>query len=269
MSGIMEIVHIIPLGHELDRAIKPFKKYKANRVYLLTIEKTEKIPYITDEMYKRQQHFLNLAKKALEDKGIEVKVEHTNIFEMLDVLRQVSKIVRKEKERKNMVYVNISSAGRLTSSAATLAAMAHGAKAYYVWADRYSKTEEEELQHGMSICEGDKIIELPNFHITLPDEISCRLLSRLFKEERGMKTDEIINFLNELGIEDFDEKSLDIEKRKDKRQVQQTFINRLNKKILDKLELEGYIKREKSGRYSKIKITEAGKYIAHISGFIE
>ena len=241
-------------------------------VYLLTILDMADIPYVTEEMCEKQKYFLELVKDALEKKNIEVIVEHTNIFDMLEVMKNVSRIIRAEKAKNNIVYVNMSGAGRLTSVAATLAAMAHGAKAYYVIADRYSKTDEEELKHGLSIC-GDepKIKYIENFQINLPDEISHRLLAKLCTEEKGMKTKDIIQFLQELGIEEFDESKLDENKQKthDKRRIQQTLLIRLNKKILEKLEREGYIIREKTGRYNTIKITETGKYAAHISGFLE
>lgn len=268
MQGIKEIVHVIPLGHEFDRVVKPFERHRPNRVYLLTITTPKNVPHITEEMFKKQEYFLNMVRTFLEERGIEVIVEHTNIFDVLDVLRQVSRIVRTEKQRNNIVYVNMSGAGRLTSVAATLAAMAHDAIVYYVVADRYAKTDEEELKHGLSICQDAKVIELINFHISLPDQTSLKLLAELCKNEKGMKTKEILDFLKKLGIEEFDERSLKPEVRKDTRLSQQTLLNRLNKKVLDKLEAEGYIKREKSGRYNTIKITETGKYIAYISGFM-
>ncbi|MEM1659956.1 MAG: DUF6293 family protein [Candidatus Bathyarchaeia archaeon] len=269
MQGIKEIVHVIPLGHEYDRVVKPFERHRPNRVYLLTITDPRNIPHITEEMFKRQEYFLTLVRTFLEERGIEVIVENTNIFDVLDVLRQVSRIVRMEKQRNNIVYVNMSGAGRLTSVAATLAAMAHDAIVYYVMADRYAKTDEEELKHGLSICQDVKVIELVNFHISLPDKTSLKLLAELCKREKGMKTDEILDFLKKLGIEEFDEKSLKPEVRKDKRRSQQILLNRLNKKMLDKLEAEGYVEREKSGRYNIIKITETGRYAAYISGFVD
>jgi DNA-binding PadR family transcriptional regulator len=41
---------------------------------------------------------------------------------------------------------------------------------------------------------------------------------------------------------------------------------KLNKGILDKLENEGYITRERIGKNNTIRITESGKYIAYLSG---
>jgi hypothetical protein len=265
MMDVEELVHIIPLGHEFDRVVKPFDRLRANRVYLLTILTEAGIPYVKEKMGEKQKYFLEIVKKALEERNIEVIVEHTNIFDVLDVLKNVSRIIKAEKAKNNIVYVNMSGAGRLTSVAATLAAMAHGAKVYYVVADRYSKNEKEEQQHGLSICTEPKIRYIVNFQINLPDETSLKLLAELCKKEKGMKTNEIIEFLQELGLEEFDEKKQTMH---NKRRIQQTFLIRLNKKILEKLEREGYITREKVGRYNTIKITEAGKYIAYISGLI-
>jgi len=31
MGEIEEIVHIVPLGHEIDRAVKPFERYKSQQ----------------------------------------------------------------------------------------------------------------------------------------------------------------------------------------------------------------------------------------------
>jgi len=270
MSEIEEIVHIVPLGHEFDRVVRPFDKLKANRVYLLTILKEVDIPYVTEEMAKKQMYFVKLVKDVLEKRGIDVLLEHTNIFDMLDVLKKVSKIIRMEKGKNNIVYVNMSGAGRLTSVAATLAAMAHGAKVYYVIADRYSKTEEEEMRHGLSICEKLRIIYLVNFQIILPDETSLKLLAKLCTKEKGMKTNEIIQFLKEIGNEEFDETKYKAKQEKrDERSIKQALLTKLNKKILEKLEHSGYVTREKVGRYNTIKITEAGRYIAHISGLLD
>jgi len=269
VSGFEEIVHIIPLGHEFDRVVKPFERFRANRVYLLAITEKGDIPYVTKEMCERQRYFLKRVKNALEKMGIEVQVRSINTFDILDVMKHVSSIIRNEKRRKNIVYVNISGAGRLTSVATTLAAMAHKAKAYYVIADRYSKTEEEEREHGLSICEKPSIMYIENFQLNLPDETSLKVLVELCKHERGMKTKDIIHFLKEMGIEEFDEDKILEETRGDERKAQQKLLTRLNKRILDKLERNGYIIRERVGRYNTIKITETGRYVAHISGLLK
>ena len=70
MSEIEEIVHVVPLGHEFDRVVRPFDKLKANRVYLLTILKEVDIPYdVMEEMAKKQMYFVKL-EKMFSRKGV-------------------------------------------------------------------------------------------------------------------------------------------------------------------------------------------------------
>ena len=256
-----EIAHIIPLGHEVDRATKPFERLKANRVYLLAIAESEKY---SKEMVDKQTHFSNVVKKKLEEAGIEVHHRKVDLFNILEVMKNVADLISKEQSKGNIVYVNMSSAGRLTSVGATLAAMAHGAKVYYVVADRYSKNENEEMEHGLSICKKLKLKFFENFQLKLPDRKSIMIVAKLCKEERGMKTREILDFLRENDVEGFekDYKKLD-------RGGKINYLMKLNKGILEKLENNGYITREKAGRFSLIKITESGRYIAHISGLLK
>lgn len=56
MSGIEEIVHIVPLGHEIDRAVKPFVSHKANKVYILAV--TDTFGKYSEEMIKKQKYYL-------------------------------------------------------------------------------------------------------------------------------------------------------------------------------------------------------------------
>jgi len=86
MRTVEEIVHIIPLGHEVDRAIKPFEKYKANRAYLLSIIENKK--YSAD-MTEKQGLFLDVVKNKLE-KGIQVRVWNVDLFDMLEVMKNIS-----------------------------------------------------------------------------------------------------------------------------------------------------------------------------------
>ena len=143
-----EIVHIIPLGHEIDRAIRTFDNYKANRAYILaTTDDTKYNP----EMTKKQVYYLNAVKEALNRFEISTVIINVDMFDLQEVIKTVSRIVVKETNEENEVFVNVSSSGRLTSIGATLAAMANGAQAYYVEADDYSVTQEEKQKHGLSI----------------------------------------------------------------------------------------------------------------------
>jgi hypothetical protein len=265
-----ENVHIIPLGFEIDRAVKPFERFKANRVYILTTTD----PKYPQEMNKKQEYFIAAVKNRLEEKAIEVIVKKdVDIFKMLPVMKSVSELVLDEKGKGNDVYVNMSAAGRLTSLGASLAAMAHNAKVYYVHADRYSSTPEEESQHGLSICDKLDPELLENFQIKFPDRMGRIVLVKLCKQGKKMRTDEILKLLIAKGIElfvDVDKQNLSIRgaMEKKRRDQQKNLVN-LNKAILSKLEKNGYITREKLGRLNYIDITESGKYIAHILGLKE
>lgn len=253
-----EIVHIIPLGFEIDRATKPFTKYKANRVYLLSVVESN---LYDKAMLQRQHHYLDIVTKELDDKGIEVIFKNTDTFNLLEVMDKIAKIIRLETKQKNRVYVNMSAVGRLTSLGATLAAMHHGAQVYYVVADDYSKTEEETNAHGLSICNKLQIQFIENLKFLVPDVKSQKVLAELCRKETGMRTNQIIDFLRKEKVEGFGE-----EFSKMQRPQKINYKMKLNKGILDKLENEGYITRERIGKNNTIRITESGKYIAYLSG---
>jgi hypothetical protein len=265
-----ENVHIIPLGFEIDRAVKPFERFKANRVYVLTTTD----PKYPAEMNQKQRYFVEAVRRSLEEKGIDVEVrKDVDIFSMLSVMRSVAELVRLEKSKGNDVYVNISAAGRLTSLGSSLAAMAHNAKVYYVHADGYSSTPEEEKQHGLSICEKLDPELLENFQINLPDLMGRIVLVSLCNKGKKMRTDEILKVLIKKEIELFvDVDKFNLSERgaaEKKRKAEQKNLVNLNKAVLSKLEKNGYISREKLGRLNYIHITESGKYIAHILGLKE
>ena len=259
-----ENVHIIPLGIEYDRAIVPFKDqegFRPNRVYLLTIQSSGYAPSImTEEHIEKAER----VKEFLESLNIKVIVIDTKLIDILDVMHKIANIIYREKVEGNNIYINISSAGRLTSVGATLAGMFHNVKVYYVKATRYSKTEEEREQHGITICENRDIIFLENFQITMPDEIELKVLVEIYKKGK-MRTIDVIRFLYESEVNGFDVDYYEIRKRSEKTAL----IMKVNRNILDKLETMGYLNKIKLGRENEFKLTESGMYIASISGLMQ
>jgi len=258
-----EIIHIVPLGHEIDRAVKPFERYKTNKVYLLAV--TETFEKYSEDMIDKQKYYVEIVKNRLEKQGIETEYRNIDMFNTLEVIKHISNIIVEEKARSNRVFVNISSAGRLTSVAATLASMAHGVKAYYVVADGYSESEEEKKKHGLSFCRQLRLHFLENLPLLLPTEKEMKVLVRLCKEGKEMTTNDLLEYLGSRKVPGF-EKYADIRSRKMDRGEKINYLMKLNKGILEKLETNGYILREKSGRHNIIKITQSGIYVAHISG---
>jgi hypothetical protein len=255
-----EIVHIIPLGFEIDRAVKVFEEWKANRAYLLTL--LEQGSYAR-EHHQKQLYYLVEVQKRLQEKGIEVIPIQVDTFDLLDVVRRISRLIREEKAKSNLVYVNISASGRLTSVGSALAAMAHDAKVYYVVADRYSKNEIEEREHGLSICEKLEIKPLKNFIVQLPDEKGLKILVELAKSKKGLSTKDILTILKEMGVPGFEKEYSSLD-----RGEKTNYLMKLNKGILEKLRSSGYITTDQLGKFKLIRITESGKYVAYISGLL-
>jgi transcription elongation factor Elf1 len=265
MKGLQEIVHIIPLGHEIDRAVQPFEKYKADRVYILAVMHNSALDKL---MLEKQRDYVKKVKTRLESKSIEVISINVDMFDLKEVMKNVSSIILNEKKKNNIININMSACGRLTSVGVTLAAMVHQVNVYYVHADHYSSSEEDIQEHGISMCDNLKITSIHNFQIMMPDDVSKMLLSRLSVKPEGMDNDEIFRLLKVKEIQGFEELPDDMD-RYERRSKKRNLIMLLNKRYLDKLEDLGYIQREKVGRKTITIITEAGQYIAHVSGFME
>ncbi len=265
MTGIERTIHIIPLGHEIDRAVTPFQLSKADKVYLLTVLKGTPL---SKEMSVKQRHFAESVRGQLQAKGIEVVCQHVNLFDLLDLMKTISKIIVSEKAENNRIFVNMSAAGRLTSVAATLVGMAHDVQVYYVHADGYPEDEASRQLHGLSICTTQEIAKLTNFRFVMPDPVGLKVL--LFLTERGKpeRVSRILEILRENNIPGFEE---DFTKIKDdkRRTVQSRQLMRLDKTILARLERDGFITRRKEGSSRYVFLTESGKYAAHISGLLE
>ena len=69
MTAIGEMVHIIPLGFEIDRAVAPFESAKANRVYLLSPVNIRGADWQQEE---RQAYYLDRVRERLGADGIEI-----------------------------------------------------------------------------------------------------------------------------------------------------------------------------------------------------
>ncbi|MCM2466125.1 HFX_2341 family transcriptional regulator domain-containing protein [Methanoculleus oceani] len=280
MAGMEKIVHIIPLGHEYDRAVKPFEDSSADRVYILTRWHD---PSAAMKMVDDQRYYASKVKEALEKREIDVKCESVNLFDFLEVTKSISKIIVKEKAEGNRIRMNMSAAGRLTSVAATLVGMHHDVQVYYVHADNYPDDPDERQKHGLSVCDSNKIAYLTNLKFDMPDPIGMNILAFLCEKGKKVNTRELLGRLKELQVEGFQElfyddiDLVDDDKRKnsqygaivEKRTRQSRQLMKLNKTILEKLETRGYIRREKIGRNVYISITDTGTYVAYLSGLVD
>lgn len=252
-----EIVHLIPLGFEIDRAAAPFESGAciAHRVYLLTLVGERREP-----AWNRQQvHYVKAVRKRLEALRIKVEDRDVDTFEMHELLTVMSRLVRHEVSQGNTVFVNMSAGGRLQALGAGIAAMAHGAKLYYVRAEEYPESPEARRVHGLSRCEGS-IEYLEGLPFQLPDERKMRALVELAAHPEGMRTDQLIRCLLQAGVAGF-------EAAPATRNGRINNLMKLNKGILEPLAAVGYLTHsEKEGRSKRVRITGAGRYVAALSG---
>lgn len=270
-DGLNERVHLIPLGHEIDRAVKPFNTYRAERAYVIVVPDNADL---NEQMLEKQRHYTKKVYEGLLAAGVHPEVIYCNMFDILDVLRVVSSLIVREKRQGNDVLINMSACGRMTSVAVTMAAMVHGVRAYYVHADRYATGDDAPLEadHGLSIVETGRVEPLYNFSIMMPDAECQLLLCELYRRGEGMTSEDLFGFFHKQGFEGYDE--LPPEKRNKSGEYSsgpknRELLNRMNRKYLHKLEAAGYITRIWSGRRFSVHITDAGRYIACVSGLLE
>ncbi len=262
IGGGVETVHVIPLEDEIDRAVRAFEVpngFRANRVYLLA--------WVPEIMAREEDRLLKYyeteVRRRFRALGVETVTVLTNIFDMLDVITKVSAIVREEKGRGNMVYVNMSAGGPFVSVGTAISTMVQDARLYYVRCNRYSQTPEEKRAHGNAVVTTPQVHFIENFNIGLPDHRGILLLVELYGR-REMRTSEILGFLHEEGVEGFEEDPSRLS-----RGNKVAMLMRLNKGITGKLEESGYIAKERRGRENIYRITESGKYVACVSGLLD
>ncbi|KAF5041375.1 hypothetical protein DSECCO2_523710 [anaerobic digester metagenome] len=273
MEELQQTVDIVPLGHEYDRAIAPFRIRKVDRVHLLTIQAHDGHD---PAMFEKQRHFNRKVEAFLRGHDIDVRVVSVDLFDIRAVMNAVAQLVKTEQEVGNSVFVNMSACGRLTSVGATLAGMAHNATVYYVHADGYSVTQDQELEHGLSICTTDRVERLYNFPFALPSDDEQQLLVELCRRERvlaGRGADEVrLNSREMRKLHDHPKmpavRAYFIRNQeRGGRTGEQYFLTWLNKVFLEKLLLNGYIvKTRETRREWRLGITDAGRYLAAISG---
>lgn len=268
MPGLSEDVHVIPLGHEVDRALAPFDRQKPARAYLLTLLETDRYDPV---LHAKQRVYTERVASELGALGVQVVPVQTDLFDLFDVITVTAGLIVAEQAQGNRVSVNMSAAGRLTSVGATLAGMAHGAQVYYVGADRYAETDEERLAHGLSVCAGPRIAPVPNFRFSLPDAPSIALLVDLCRHPGGRDTRQLRQVLRERGAPGFaiDPDALPRGGPRGSRRPEETRqLMKLEKRYMARLVADGYVEREREGRRNRYTVTESGQYTAAVSGLL-
>jgi hypothetical protein len=256
----IEKVHIIPLGFERSVAVKPLKVLGGSRAHVITIGGKYAAKY---DLVEEQRYFEKAVVEDLKEMDVEVEVHYADLFDFREAVRVIAGVVVSEKRQGREVYLNLSSHGRLVSIVSALVGWYHGVRMYYVLANRYARDEEERKLYGRSVCDKPLIFEVPQVEIVRLTEEERFTISLIY----GDKPVELRKVIDE-----FCKRFPHIYRcKKDERgrwdrKSEQEVKTKMNRRVLSKLELKGFIEREKVGRNIFLRITDRGEIFALLEG---
>lgn len=284
-NDLGKTIHIVPLGHERERAVIPFHNRTADLVYLVVNNVTPTKSETKNQMQKDQEHFTDLVVNDLKKMNIPVKIVPTDAFNLTTLINTLSKLILMEKENKSNIFINMSASGRFASVAASIAGMAHDISVYYVHSNKFSKNETDRKEHGVSICDPDfcSVEEFQNYRFEMPGETEVCILELLYTKSltsyKWATTKELCDLLHEKYPEDYEKlpvfRDMDTKDFTSKdtaklRKLQSKLLMKLNGSIMRKLRVKNYVKRNDPTESSvKYTITSSGEYALHLSGFGE
>ncbi|MFA9518643.1 DUF6293 family protein [Halopenitus sp. H-Gu1] len=239
MSGLQvpKRIHIVPLGYEEDRIVKPVLSYDADEVLLLEPDPD------SEEIHRPEYH--ERVRDQLRNAGIEIETIECNIFNLYSSLGTIAELANEFREHN--VYVNLASGSKVTAIGGMIACMATGAIPYYVRAETYAGGDERPVASGVK-----KIETLPKYHIEEPEPQHISILDYVTTNEPVTKHN-----LIEYGKH----KELPFIARYDADGVQNPdrgYYRRLNTQIINPLLNRGFIDVEKHSKYQYVTVTESG-----------
>ncbi|GEM_PF-4024701 len=182
------------------------------------------------------------------------------------MLKKLLELIREERSKDNLVYVNVSAGSRVFCAAGLVATMMEGGRAFHVAAEEYTvdqdKIEDVYCEDGELVGLAKKVSEpreIISFNLPTPDHRLIQGL-KVLKEvkERGGLTNakNIVEKLAEKGLMD------DIYK-KERKKVSQSAVMRYRRQFLEKWLNKGYLKKEDRGDYE---LTKDGKRMVEVFG---
>lgn len=244
-------VHVVSVGFEIDRVVLPVERIGADRVIIVT-NTTETGVY--REMIDEVRRLLRLTTPRL---GIEEVP--MNIFDMSALVGGIGRLVRREKELQNTVFINISVGTRLFGAAAYLAALMHEAIPYYAEVEEYRTRPEQfrdRKRRPIGISKGVREIHmLPRPQIDFPSMELVAALSILESAGGEAKEGEIIQKLERAGLISEIWEDDQISKR-----ARATFLRRFG----DPLRRRGWVANRGQRRSATICLTDKGREILEV-----
>ena len=236
---------------ETVKITDPIQFYKADKVYLM---------HKADiEVYKK---FLDAVETTLGNLGIEYEAVHTTIYKFAPTLKNLLKIIRKEKALGNHVYVNVEAGPQIYGAAALVACMMEGGHPFFVGTKEFTVSEDKffigDKPIGLSSAVYDPM-EVPMFQLKCPkDHIvkGFRIWNEFRSSGRRLTDNAIIKGLESQGLMEniYDEEGRKIS-YKAKMEYRRKFLNRWIS--------EGWVEKVDRGKYE---ITEFGEVAVEVFG---
>ena len=233
-------IHIAPVGYEIDRIVLPAKKKRADKVYLLIHE--------NPSIDKAVSFYENISKK-LEKLNIDVVKERHDRLDLFKIIKSVKEII--EREKGNIIYVNLASGSKIQSIGCMMACMLFNddknIHPFYVEAENYEGFSGKPISTGIK-----EIQDVPTYEIQRPEKRHIDALKIINDKGGSISKKEMAKIAKE--------KNLIIVNAENESQA--TFAS-LDKNIINALETHWkFITVEKIGRTRWINITQEGKNAA-------
>lgn len=177
------------MGFNVGRVREPVIKENADKVYLIThSDDTESARYV-----KKIQD-------TLHKKGKHLKIEHrrANMWDLFDCLKVYREII--EAEKRNHIYINVSTGSKVSAIAGTLACMIWKGVPYYTMI-KYPVTYDRD---GFPIEVVEEIVDLPVYSINHPRNETLHVLRALARHSGKLKKKDLIHILEEKNLIDAD-----------------------------------------------------------------
>jgi hypothetical protein len=179
-------VHICPVGFEVRRVTEPLVSMRADKAYLVSYRRDDEAATYLAKVKSVLHH---------EYKQIQVTEEFLDLWDLLACIGRFKQIVRNEKEEGNLVYINVSTATKVTAIAGTIVSMLLGSTPYYAkvnYGPRQLSTPPTEKV--------DEPFEIPVYQILTPRPEALKILEIIEKEKGTIKKKDLIAKLREIGM---------------------------------------------------------------------
>lgn len=230
--SVSERVHIMPVGYERQRIVKPAVKYRADKVVL--------IGHKGDAEGSDGADFWNNVRNDLHDNDIEFDDSRKcDIFDLYSSLGTIAEAINAHSD--DDVFVNVATGSKVTAIGGMIASMVLDSTPYYVRARDYENHPTDVTGY----------LELPTYPIDAPEteQVDVMKFIQLCTEHEGPPTKgEVIHFSEKAGL---------------------SFIRRnvagkgkyrlLDRQIVEPLWDRGYIDESEQGRSKLLHLTPKGE----------